>query len=79
MIELDFSFGESAINSDAAANTIQKAGCCRNSTLGIAVLLSGYGRRRQRLDEFLRQKAQCLAGEGAMAKCSSVLRMKDAD
>ena len=40
MIEFAFSFGESASNSEIAATTIQKAGCCRNSTvIDVGVLL----------------------------------------
>ena len=79
MMPFAFSCGDSASSSDNAATTIQNAGCCRNSTIGIAGLLSGYGRRRQRLDELQRQKAQGFAGKGAVAIGGSVLRVEDAD
>ena len=59
MMLFAFSCGDSASSSDNAATTIQNAGCCRNSTVGIAGLLSGYGRRRQRLDERFWQVVFC--------------------
>ena len=40
MMLLAFSFGANAISSEAAASTIQKAGCCKNSTvIGVGVAL----------------------------------------
>jgi hypothetical protein len=74
---LDFSF-DMPISSETAASTTQKAGCDRNSTVGIAGLLSGYGRCRQRLDERFWQEAQGFAGEGAVAIGGSVLGVEDA-